>query len=149
MGTGVRLACITHGGPRPRGAGNEPLKPSRWTSGGLEPCRCSRPARDAAPTIATTIFWSDRLAADAGPGRRSHRRPSMCWPWSTISPARPSMCWSWSTSSPASTNQARCPRCARFRGDRRETGATGRAERPSKWRGSPWVPCQLARPRPM
>ena len=38
-------------------------------SGGLEPCRCSRPARDAAPTIAPTIFWSDRLAADAGPGR--------------------------------------------------------------------------------
>ena len=35
-------------------------------SGGLEPCRCSRPARDAAPTIAPTIFWSDRLAADAG-----------------------------------------------------------------------------------
>ena len=25
-------------------------------SGGLEPCRCSRPARDAAPTIAPTIF---------------------------------------------------------------------------------------------
>ena len=36
-------------GARPRGAGNEPLKPSRWTSGGLEPCRCSRPVRDAAP----------------------------------------------------------------------------------------------------
>ena len=46
-----------------------------------------------------------------------------------------SMCWSWSTSSPASTNQARCPRFARLRGDRRETGAPGRAERPSKWRG--------------
>ena len=43
-------------------------------SGGLEPCRCSRPARDAAPTIAPTIFCSDRLAADAGPGQRAHRR---------------------------------------------------------------------------
>ena len=43
-------------------------------SGGLEPCRCSRPARDAAPTITPTIFCSDRLAADAGPGRRAHRR---------------------------------------------------------------------------
>ena len=27
------------------------------------------------------------------------------------------------------------PRFARLRGDRRETDATGRAERPSKWRG--------------
>ena len=27
------------------------------------------------------------------------------------------------------------PRFARLRGDRRETGAPGRAERPSKWRG--------------
>ena len=44
-------------------------------SGGLEPCRCSRPARDAAPTIAPTIFWSDRLAADAGPGRRRSQLP--------------------------------------------------------------------------
>ena len=26
MGTGVRFACITHGGPRPRGAGKEPLR---------------------------------------------------------------------------------------------------------------------------
>ena len=26
MGTGVRFACITHGGPRPRGAGPEPIK---------------------------------------------------------------------------------------------------------------------------
>ena len=43
-------------------------------SGGLEPCRCSRPVRDATPTIAPTIFCSDRLAADAGPGRRAHRR---------------------------------------------------------------------------
>ena len=48
-------------------------RPSRWMSGGLEPCRCSRPARDAAPTIAPTIFCSDRLAADAGPGRRARR----------------------------------------------------------------------------
>ena len=106
-------------------------------SGGLEPCRCSRPVpRRRRPTIAPTIFCSDRLAADAGPGLHAHRRPSMCWPWSTSSPERPSMCWSWSTSSPASTNQARCPRCARLRGDRRETGAPGRAERPSKWWGS-------------
>ena len=44
-------------------------------SGGLEPCRCSRPARDAAPTIAPTIFCSDRLAADAGPGRRRSQLP--------------------------------------------------------------------------
>ena len=44
-------------------------------SGGLEPCRCSRPARDAAPTITPTIFWSDRLAADAGPGRRRSQLP--------------------------------------------------------------------------
>ena len=32
-------------------------------------------------------------------------------------------------------NPARGPRFARLRGDRRETGAPGRAERPSKWRG--------------
>ena len=46
-------------------------------SGGLEPCRCSRPARDAAPTITPTIFWSDRLAADAGPGRRRSQLPQI------------------------------------------------------------------------
>ena len=46
-------------------------------SGGLEPCRCSRPARDAAPTIAPTIFCSDRLAAAAGPGRRRSRLPQI------------------------------------------------------------------------
>ena len=43
--------------------------------GGLEPCSRSRPARDAAPTIAPTIFCSDRLAADAGPGRRRSQLP--------------------------------------------------------------------------
>ena len=46
-------------------------------SGGLEPCRCSRPVRDAAPTIAPTIFCSDRLAADAGPGRRRSQLPQI------------------------------------------------------------------------
>ena len=56
-----------------------------WTRGGLEPRSCSRRARDAAPTIAPTIFCSDRLAADAGPSRRSHR-PVMIESWSTISP---------------------------------------------------------------
>ena len=46
-------------------------------SGGLEPCRCSRPVRDAAPTI----FCSDRLAAarlalvDAAPN--SHKSGPM------------------------------------------------------------------------
>ena len=48
-----------------------------WTSGGLEPCRCSRPVRDAAPTIAPTIFCSVRLAADAGPGRRRSQLPQI------------------------------------------------------------------------
>ena len=43
-------------------------------------------------------------------------------------PALTSMCWPWSTSSLG-------PRFARLRGDRRETDARGRAERPSKWRG--------------
>ena len=42
-------------------------------SGGLEPCRCSRPVRDAAPTI----FCSDRLAADTGPGRRRSQLPQI------------------------------------------------------------------------
>ena len=45
--------------------------------GGLELCRCSRPVRDAAPTIAPTIFCSDRLAADAGPGRRRSQLPQI------------------------------------------------------------------------
>ena len=51
MATGARVACITHGGPRPRRSARVPnqSRPYRWTSGGLEPCRCSRPARDAAP----------------------------------------------------------------------------------------------------
>ena len=88
-------------------------------SGGLEPCRCSRPVRDAAPTITPTIFCSVRP------------RPSHCSWWAC--PALTSMCWPWSPPLPTSTNQARCPRSARFRGDRRETGAPGRAERPSKW----------------
>ena len=93
----------------------------RWTRGGLEPRRCSRPARDAAPTIAPTIFCSVRP------------RPSPCSWWAC--PALTSMCWPWSPPLPTSTNPARCPRCARLRGDRRETDARGRAERPSKWRG--------------
>ena len=46
-------------------------------SGGLEPCRRSRPVRDATPTIAPTIFCSDRLAADAGPGRRRSQLPQI------------------------------------------------------------------------
>jgi hypothetical protein len=79
MGTGVRFACITHGGPRPRGSARVPnqIKALSVESGGLEPCRCSRPARDAAPTIAPTIFCSDRLAADAGPGRRRSQLPQI------------------------------------------------------------------------
>ena len=55
-------------------------------SGGLEPCRCSRPARDAAPTIAPTIFCSDRLAADAGPGRRRSRLPQNPGPMPSMRP---------------------------------------------------------------
>ena len=77
-------------------------------SGGLEPCRCSRPARDAAPTITPTIFWSDRLAADAGPGRRRSQLPQI----------RP--------------DALEAPD---FVGTGEETGAPGRAERPSKWWG--------------
>ena len=87
-------------------------------SGGLEPCRCSRPVRDAAPTIPPTIFCSDRLAA-----------------------AR----WPWSPPLPTQKNPARCPRCDRLRGDRRETDATGRAERPSKL---PFWSPPLTSPRP-
>ena len=51
MGTGVRFACITHGGPRPRGSARVPnqIKALSVESGGLEPCRCSRPVRDAGP----------------------------------------------------------------------------------------------------
>ena len=35
MGTGVRFACITHGGPRPRGTSRVPnqSRSSRWTDG--------------------------------------------------------------------------------------------------------------------
>ena len=44
------------------------FKEAWWTSGGLEPRSRSRPARDAAPTIATTPALT-----------------SMCWPWSTSS----------------------------------------------------------------
>ena len=46
------------------------------------------------------------------------------------------MCWPWSTPLPTPKNPARCLRCARLRGGRLETGAPGRAERPSKWWGS-------------
>ena len=70
MATGARRPS-----PARIGAGPEPVMTLSVESGGLEPCRCSRPARDAAPTITPTIFWSDRLAADAGPGRRRSQLP--------------------------------------------------------------------------
>ena len=72
----VRLHHARRPSPARIGAGPEPIKALvRWTRGGLEPRRCSCPARYAAPTIAPTIFWSDRLAADAGPGRRRSQLP--------------------------------------------------------------------------
>ena len=39
MGTGVRFACITHGGPRPRGTSRVPnqSRSYRWTGAGVEP----------------------------------------------------------------------------------------------------------------
>ena len=113
------------------------LAKSRERDGGrVEPCRCSRPARDAAPTIAPTIFCSDRLAADAGPGRRSHRRGPRC-----------------------AGHGRRAHRLPQIRPDAldapdfvgigakpaRQDGQRGRRN----GGGSPWVPCQLARPRPM
>ena len=123
--SGLGATTIATGARRPSlariGAGPEPIKALSVESGGLEPCRCSRPARDVTPTIAPTIFCSVRP------------RPSPCSWWAC--PALTSMCWPWSPPLPTSTNPARCPRCARLRGDRRETDARGRPERPSKWRG--------------
>ena len=71
----------------------------RWMSGGLEPCRCSRPVRDDAPQslpqssavtgsrpprpgrrahrIADCAFWSDRLMSGAPDSKESSPRPSM------------------------------------------------------------------------
>ena len=96
-------------------------RPHRWTSGGVEPCRCSRPARDAAPTIAPTIFCSDRLAADAGPGRRRSQLPKI----------RPD-----ALEAPDFVGIGEKPA--------RQDGQRGRRSGGQ----CPWAPCQLARPRP-
>ena len=159
--------------------------------GGLEPCRCSRPARDAAPTIATTPaltsmcwpckeltgadldvlalvdqlarptllriqtealdspdFCSDRLAADAGPGRR---RSQLSIFWSPRghgqSGTRP---WGNDACS-SSRRRARCAGPGSWaRSARNRRARTGReaVEMAGGGGGSPWVPCQLARPRP-
>ena len=90
-------------------------------SRGLEPCRRSRPARDAAPTIAPTIFWSDRLAADAGPGRRRSQLPQI----------RPE-----ALDAPDFVGVGEKPA--------RQDGQRGRRN----GGGSPWAPGHLARPRP-
>ena len=74
MATGARRPSLARIGAGPERRGR-PESGLWWMSGGLEPCRCSRPARDAAPTNAPTIFCSDRLAADAGPGRRRSQLP--------------------------------------------------------------------------
>ena len=39
MGTGVRFACITHGGPLPRGSARDPNqpRPSRWREENANP----------------------------------------------------------------------------------------------------------------
>ena len=116
------------------------------SSGGLEPCRCSRPVRDAAPTIAPTIFCSARLAADAGPGQRAHRRDLL----RLVSGECPDL------DVLALVDAA--PRLPQIRPDAldapdfvgiganpaRQDGQRGRRN----GGGSPWVPCQLARPRP-
>ena len=90
-------------------------------SGGLEPCRCSRPARDAAPTITPTIFCSDRLAADAGPGQRRSQLPQI----------RPE-----ALDAPDFVGVGEKPA--------RQDGQRGRRN----GGGSPWAPGHLARPRP-
>ena len=93
MGTGVRFACITHGGPRPRGSARVPnqIKALSVESGGLEPCRCSRPVRDAAPqslpqssavtgsrpTLALVYMLTGGPRC-AGPGLRAHRSGPRC-----------------------------------------------------------------------
>ena len=119
--TAKQLATSTRAGKGLARVGKGWQEARSGLSGGLEPCRRSRPVRDATPTITPTIFCSDRLAADAGPGRRRSQLPQI----------RP--------------DALEAPD---FVGIGEETGAPGRAERPSKWWGQVWVPCQLARPRP-
>ena len=72
MATCARRPSLARIGAGP-GRRGRPESGLWWTSGGLEPCRCSRPVRDAAPTI----FCNDRLAADAGPGRRRSQLPQI------------------------------------------------------------------------
>ena len=120
---------MTTGARRPSlariGAGPGPIETPRIRlkveSGGLEPCRCSRPVRDAAPTITPTIFWSDRLAADAGPGRRRSQLPR-------IQPE--------ALEAPDFVGIGKKPA--------RQDGQRGRRSGGQ----CPWAPCQLARPRP-
>ena len=153
----------THGGPRPRGSAWVPnqSRPSRWTSRGLEPCRRSRPARDAAPTIAPTIFcrvtgcwpWSTLAlvltgaALDVRHGRRAHRRGPRC-----AGPGR--RAHRLAVAGPG-LHARQLPRIQPDALDApdfvgigakptRQDGQRGRRN----GGGSPWVPCQLARPRP-
>ena len=71
--------CRDYGGPQRSSCGPVSRRVRLgWRSrGGLEPRSRSRPVRDCAPTIAPTIFCSDRLAADAGPGRRRSQLPQI------------------------------------------------------------------------
>ena len=117
-------------------------------SGGLEPCRCSRPVRDAAPQSLPqssavtgsrpTLALVNELTGGprcAGPGQRAHRRGPRC-----------------------AGHGRRAHRLPQIRPDvldapdfvgigakpTREDGQRGRRN----GGGSPWVPCHLARPRP-
>ena len=72
MATGARRPSLARIGAGPERRG-PPESGLRWRGTGIEPRRCSRPVRDAAPTI----FCSDRLAADAGPGQRRSRLPQI------------------------------------------------------------------------
>ena len=62
MATGARRPSLARIGAGP-GRRGRPESGLWWKRGGLEPRSCSRPARDAAPTIATT------------PARRVRPRP--------------------------------------------------------------------------
>ena len=115
MATGARRPA-----PARIGAGPEPIKTLSVDSGGLEPRSRSRPARDAAPTIATTPALT-----------------SMCWPWSTSSLGPLLRIQTEALDSPDFVEIGAKPT--------REDGQRGRRN----GGGSPWVPCHLARPRPM
>ena len=116
MATGARRPSLAR-----IGAGPEPIKAVLVESGGLEPCRCSRPVRDAAPQ---SLPQSSAVTGS---------RPTLALVYmlGQLQRIQPE-----ALDAPDFVGIGAKPA--------RQDGQRGRRN----GGGSPWVPCHLARPRP-